>query len=107
MNRLSTMIPMLSLALAGCVMGGMPADGRHLTPMQCDDLTAQRRGAPASMRQNQSELAALEAAGYNPSAWFDPYYPDDLQAAQQLVDYWYRNECPQAMTTGAASQPAR
>jgi hypothetical protein len=46
------------------------------------------------MAQHQSELAALRKAGYDPSPWFDdPYYPDDLQAAQRQVDYWFQTEC--------------
>jgi hypothetical protein len=47
------------------------------------------------MAQHQSELAALRKAGYNPSPWYDPYYPDDLQAAQRLVDVWFQTECQQ------------
>jgi hypothetical protein len=48
------------------------------------------------MAQHQSELVALRKAGYNPSPWYDdPYYPDDLQAAQRLVDYWFQTECQQ------------
>jgi hypothetical protein len=51
------------------------------------------------MAQHHSELAALRKAGYDPSPWYDdPYYPDDIQAAQRLVDYWFQTECqrPQA-----------
>jgi hypothetical protein len=48
------------------------------------------------MKQHQSELAALRKAGYNPSLWDDPYYPEDLQAAQRLVDRWYQSECQHA-----------
>ena len=48
------------------------------------------------MAEHQSELAALRKAGYDPSPWSDdPYYPDDLQAAQHLVDYWFETECQQ------------
>ncbi|WP_371881371.1 hypothetical protein [Caballeronia sp. S22] len=43
------------------------------------------------MAQHYSELAALRKAGYEPSPWYDnPYYPDDLQAAQRLVDYCFK-----------------
>jgi len=45
------------------------------------------------------ELAALRKAGYDPSPFgYDPYYPEDLQAAQRLVDYWYRMECAPSRT---------
>ena len=38
----------------------------------------------------------LRKAGYDPSPfWDDPYYPEDLQAAQRLVDYWYRTNARQ------------
>lgn len=36
-------------------------------------------------QQNQRDLANLEACGYTPKAW-DPYYPDDIQAAQKRYD---------------------
>jgi hypothetical protein len=74
----------------------MPEGATHLSATQCRDLAAIRNNAPATLERNQSELAALEAAGYNPSRFFDPYYPDDLQAAQRQVDRWYQAECPQA-----------
>lgn len=40
-------------------------------------------------QKNQRDLANLEACGYTPKAW-DPWYPDDLQAAQKRLD---RGEC--------------
>jgi hypothetical protein len=40
-------------------------------------------------QKNQRDLANLEACGYTPKAW-DPYYPDDLQAAQRRYD---KGEC--------------
>jgi hypothetical protein len=48
------------------------------------------------MEQHHSELAALRKAGYDPSPWFDPYYPEDLQAAQRQVDLWFQADCQQA-----------
>ncbi|MEX3980784.1 DUF4148 domain-containing protein [Paraburkholderia sp. EG287A] len=88
----------LALLLAGCVVGGVPQSaqqsGPHLSPTECRDLASLRSNAPPTMAQHQSELAALRKAGYNPSPWYDdPYYPDDLQAAQRLVDYWFNTEC--------------
>jgi hypothetical protein len=86
----------LVLLLAGCAVGGRPYAGPHLSPTECRDLAALRTNAPPTMAQHQSELAALRKAGYNPSPWYDdPYYPDDLQAAQRLVDYWFQTECQQ------------
>jgi hypothetical protein len=87
----------LALLLAGCVVGGAPYAGPHLSPTECRDLAALKTNAPPTMGQHQSELAALRKAGYDPSPWYDdPYYPDDLQAAQRLVDYWFQTECPQS-----------
>jgi hypothetical protein len=86
----------LALLLAGCATGGgMPYSGTHLSPTECRDLAALKSNAPPTMAQHQSELAALRKAGYDPSPWYDPYYPDDLQAAQRLVDYWFHTECQQ------------
>ena len=81
--------------LASCVaVGEMPPPGRYLTDRECRDLTALRTNANPTVAEHQSELAALRKAGYDPSPFgYDPYYPEDLQAAQRLVDYWYRMEC--------------
>jgi hypothetical protein len=81
-------------ALCGaCATYPVPDPGRNLTDAQCRDLAAIKAHAPPTPQRNANELAALRRAGYNPSPWYDPYYPDDLQAAQRLVDYWYRVEC--------------
>jgi hypothetical protein len=97
--RIRPTLTALALLLAGCAAGGVSQtvqqNGRHLSPAECRDLAALRSNAPATMAQHQSELAALRKAGYNPWPWDDPYYPDDLQAAQRLVDYWFQTECPQ------------
>ncbi|WP_061150258.1 DUF4148 domain-containing protein [Caballeronia arvi] len=89
----------LSLALAcllsGCVVGGMPPPpGRHLTDLECRDLAALKTNKSPTMAEHQVELGALRKAGYDPSPfWDDPYYPEDLQYAQRLVDYWFQTEC--------------
>lgn len=91
----STLLCVLALSLTGCVMSSVqPGPRAHLTPTQCSDLTALRHHEPLTRERNASEIAALREAGYDPSPLFDdPYYPDDLQAAQRLVDYWYQTEC--------------
>ncbi|MFX1739344.1 DUF4148 domain-containing protein [Paraburkholderia sp. A1RI_3L] len=90
---------MLVLSLAGCAVSGMQAGPqRHLSDAQCRDLTALRNHAPLTRERNASELAALEEAGYRPAWAWDPYYPDDLQAAQRLVDRWYQAECRPAQS---------
>ncbi|MEM5388503.1 DUF4148 domain-containing protein [Paraburkholderia phymatum] len=88
----------LAFSLAGCVTSGTPDGAPHLSAAQCRDLTALRNHAPLTSQRNTSELAALEAAGYDPFRWSDPYYPDDLQAAQRQVDRWYQQDCQQART---------
>ncbi|WP_027803928.1 DUF4148 domain-containing protein [Paraburkholderia dilworthii] len=87
-----------ALLLAGCVAATVPYSGRHLSPTECRDIAALRTNAPSTMGQHQSELSALRKAGYDPSPWYDPYYPDDLQAAQRVVDYWFRTECQQTQS---------
>ncbi|SAL76504.1 hypothetical protein AWB74_05001 [Caballeronia arvi] len=90
-------LPMISALaislLAGCAAGGMQQNATHLSAAQCRDLTALRNQAPMTRERNLSELAALEKAGYDPSRFYDPYYPEDLHAAQRLVDQWYRTDC--------------
>jgi len=86
----------LTLLLTACVVGGVPQSGPHLSPTECRDLAALKTNAPPTKAQRQSELSALRKAGYDPSPWNDdPNYPDDLHAAQQLVDHWFQTECPQ------------
>jgi DNA-binding LacI/PurR family transcriptional regulator len=87
------MLPALALLLAGCAASGMPESAAHLTALQCRDLAALKDNAPPTPERSRSELAALRKAGYDPSRWFDPHYPEDLQAAQQLVDRWFQAEC--------------
>ncbi len=98
-KRTRSIVSALALLLAGCAAGGMPYTGRHLSPTECRDLAALRTNAPPTLAEHQSEVTALRKAGYDPSLlWDDPYYPDDLQAAQRLVDYWFHTECQQPRT---------
>ncbi|MFM0325739.1 DUF4148 domain-containing protein [Caballeronia glebae] len=96
--RLQSTIAALAILLAGCATGGAQPGAPNLSATQCRDLTALRNHAPLTRERNLSELAALERAGYDPSKFFDPYYPDDLHAAQRQVDRWYQAECPEART---------
>ena len=89
------MISALTISLAGIAAGGMAEGATHLSATQCRDLAAIKNHAPVTQERNQSELAALRKAGYDPSR-FDPHYPKNLQAAQHQVDRWYQAECPQA-----------
>jgi hypothetical protein len=91
------MLPALVLLLAGCAAGGTPQGAPHLSTSQCRDLAALRNHAPLTPERNRSELAALRKAGYDPSRWFDPYYPEDLQAAQRQIDRWFQAECQPAL----------
>ncbi|MBP0593975.1 DUF4148 domain-containing protein [Paraburkholderia sp. LEh10] len=97
-NPPGTLLPALVILVAGCTVGRMAYTGPHLTPAECRDVAALRTNAAPTMAQHESELAALRKAGYNPSPWYDPYYPADLQAAQRLVDYWFQTECPHLQT---------
>jgi hypothetical protein len=86
----------LGLLLTGCAVGGMPQSGPHLSPTECRDLAALKTNASPTKAQSQSELSALRKAGYDPSPWNDdPNYPDDLHAAQRLVDHWFETDCQQ------------
>jgi hypothetical protein len=80
--------------LAGCAVGEMLPPGRHLSDIECRDLAALRANKNTTMVEHQVELGALRKAGYDPSPfWDDPYYPQDVQDAQRLVDYWFQTEC--------------
>jgi hypothetical protein len=41
--------------------------------------------APLTRAQVRAELVQLEQAGYNPARAADPYYPNDIQAAEARV----------------------
>jgi hypothetical protein len=89
-----------ALLLGACATVPPPPPGRYLSDAECRDLTAIRTNPNPTLAQHQTEMAALRKAGYDPSPFYDdPYYPDDLQAAQRLLDFWYRAEC-----TGAPAQ---
>jgi hypothetical protein len=92
------MLLALAFSLVGCVTGGTntPEGGPHLSATQCSDLAALKNNEPLTPERDRSQLAALKAAGYDPSIRFDPYFPGDLQAAQRQVDRWYQQECRQA-----------
>jgi hypothetical protein len=94
--RIHSTLAVLGLLLTGCAAGGAPQSGPHLSPTECRDLAALRSNAPPTKAQQQSELSALRKAGYDPSPWNDdPHYPDDLHAAQRLVDQWFKTDCRQ------------
>lgn len=98
--KLRPMICASALVLAGCAASGpqqnAQQDMRHLSATQCRDLAALRNHAPPSRERNASELTALRQAGYDPSKWYDPYYPDDLQVAQRRIDRWFQTDCQPA-----------
>jgi hypothetical protein len=86
----------LALLLTGCAAGGMSQSGPHLSPTECRDLAALKTNATPTKEQRLSELSALRKAGYDPSPWNDdPNYPDDLHAAQRLVNQWFNTDCQQ------------
>lgn len=98
----------LVLLLTACAGGGVPQNGPHLSPAECLDLAALKSNPSPTKAQRQSELSALRKAGYDPSPWNDdPNYPDDLQAAQRLVDHWFQTECQQPQPGQAAPAPLR
>jgi hypothetical protein len=93
--KIGPMISALTISLAGMAAGGMAEGATHLSAKQCRDLAAIKNHAPVTQELNQSVLAALRTAGYDPRR-FDPHYPKNLHAAQHQVDRWYQAECPQA-----------
>lgn len=90
------MLPAIVLMLAACATGNVQSGtGTHLSAVECRDLTAIKDKAPVTHARNMSEVSALEKAGYHPGSFNDdPYYPEDLEAAQHQVDIWYETECP-------------
>ena len=96
LSRNRSTLAALMLLLTGCAASGVQQSGPHLSPTECRDLAALRSNAPPTKELRQSELSALRKAGYDPSPWNDdPNYPDDLHAAQRLVDHWFATDCQQ------------
>lgn len=97
LSRNCATLTALALMLMGCATAGAPQSGPHLSPAECSDLAALKSNPSPTKAQRQSELSALRKAGYDPAPWNDdPNYPDDLHAAQRLVDHWFQTDCQQA-----------
>lgn len=56
-------------------------------PLAAVAQTAQvpQNNQPLTRAQVRAELVELEKAGYRPALGLDPYYPDDIQAAERKV----------------------
>jgi Domain of unknown function (DUF4148) len=64
----------------------------HLTAEQCNDYPFKPVEGHVTHAQLVQELAELESVGYEPDRW-DPYYPNDLQAAQARLHAKYLADC--------------
>jgi Domain of unknown function (DUF4148) len=64
----------------------------HLTAEQCNDYPFRPVEGHVTHAQLVQELAELESVGYEPDRW-DPYYPNDLQAAQARLHAKYLADC--------------
>src|ERR1700733_538134 len=58
---------------------------------------AQSNSQPVTRAQVRAELMQIEQAGYSPARGRDPYYPEDIQAAEAKVAA--QNGTAQAETT--------
>ncbi|CAB3797758.1 hypothetical protein LMG28688_04605 [Paraburkholderia caffeinitolerans] len=84
----------LAFLLTGCAAGGVPQSGPHLSPTECQELTALKSNPSPTKEQRRAELSALRKAGYDPSPWNDdPNYPADLHEAQRLIAQWMETDC--------------
>jgi len=59
---------------------------------------AQSNNQPVTRAQVRAELVQVEQAGYSPARGRDPYYPEDIQAAEAKVAS--QNGTAQAEKTG-------
>ena len=59
---------------------------------------AQSNNQPVTRAQVRAELVQVEQAGYSPARGRDPYYPEDIQAAEAKVAA--QNGTAQAEKTG-------
>jgi hypothetical protein len=83
----------LPVLLAACaVPPAASVSGIHITPHQCEDLTALRLNGERTHQRLNSEVAALLTAGYYPAAEADTY-PASYLRAQRRVNYWYAQDC--------------
>jgi hypothetical protein len=69
------MKPIIRLAVAAAALAALSA------PLAAFAQSNQ----PVTRAQVRAELVQLEQAGYRPSLGFDPYYPEDIQAAESKV----------------------
>ena len=67
---------------------------------------AQSACDPVTRAQVRAELVRLEQAGYQPAAGDDPYYPEDIQAAEAKVareEAQHASAMPSTLAAGVAS----
>ncbi|WP_232221379.1 hypothetical protein [Burkholderia sp. WSM2232] len=74
------------------LLSNAPTASRHITPRECRDLAALRKGAEPTHDRLTSEAAVLLMAGYNQVTDAD-LYPGALHHAQRRMDDWYAQDC--------------
>ncbi|MET3624261.1 DUF4148 domain-containing protein [Burkholderia ambifaria] len=72
----------------------------HLTPQECNAYPFVHTRHEVTHADLVRELTELEQVGYDPSH-NSPYYPDDLDGAQQRLAAEYRADCTHALTADA------
>ncbi|MBN3724611.1 DUF4148 domain-containing protein [Burkholderia sp. Ac-20379] len=67
-----------------------------MTAQECHSYKASRANRPLTRADVVGNLDALEAAGYTPARGNDPYYPDDIQAAEKKLARMEVKDCGNA-----------
>jgi Domain of unknown function (DUF4148) len=76
---------LLTVSAAGWASSG-------LTPQQCNDYPFKKLKTEVTHKQLMTELAELEAVGYQPSS-DDIDYPADIMRAEKKLRAEYRQDC--------------
>ncbi|MDR8077934.1 DUF4148 domain-containing protein [Burkholderia cenocepacia] len=96
--KLSTTVACMLLACASTTAFAGP----HLTPQECHAYPFVHTGSGVSRADLVRELSELEQVGYKPAP-SSPYYPDDINGAEDRLGAEYRADCTHALTADAGT----
>jgi hypothetical protein len=96
-TKLLATVVLLSVSAAGWAASG-------LTPQQCNDYPFKRIKTEVTHKQLMTELAELEAVGYQPNN-NDVDYPSDIMKAEKKLRAEYRQDCLDAPAAQYSATP--
>ncbi len=94
--------PLATVVLLTVSAAGWAASG--LTPQQCNAYPFKRINTEVTHKELMTELAELEAVGYQPNS-DNVDYPSDIMRAEKKLRAEYRQDCPGASGAQYSAAP--